>query len=163
MSPATKLLIIWILGLVASLVIISAFQLFGVGSWIKEPIPTITGVSQFAVFYLMAQFVERLVELVSDSPLFSESKKKPSRHHEEWKHEDELDDPDQWKRTIQLWCVASILGIFMCYFTIGLFQMVGVTFATGGHAMDSAFSGIVIGGGTKPLHDVIGYLQSKNP
>jgi len=137
---------------------VAGLSLAGYGSLIKQPIPTITGVSQFAVFYLMAQLVERIVELFSDFSGFGASQKGYSAAGAA------AQDPLQQARTISLWFFASALGVILSYLTVGLFQMVGVVFAgSGGHAVDAWLSGVIIGGGTKPLHDLIGYLQAKNP
>ncbi|MGA8904440.1 MAG: hypothetical protein WB661_05460, partial [Candidatus Bathyarchaeia archaeon] len=64
------------------------------------------------------------------------------------------------QRAFTIWGFSSLLGILLAYFTFGLFQIVGITFTGGlwGHAFDAILSGVIIGGGTKPLHDVIQYL-----
>jgi hypothetical protein len=77
-------------------------------------------------------------------------------------------DKLQAKRTIAFWGLTSLMGMILSYFTSGLFEIVGATFQTiviaganiTGHAIDSILSGMIIGGGTKPLHDLIGYLES---
>jgi len=132
---------------------------FGLGSLVKQPIPAITGVSLFAVFYLMAQFDERVVELLSNLPGFGESQKdKVAKGKTLTKPEQEL----QHARTVAIWCFASTIGIVLCYLTIGLFQMVSVVFTEGGHSVDAILSGVIVGSGTKPLHDLVGYIETKN-
>lgn len=154
--------------LIAVIVLVVAFSILGKGSVVVPPIPAITGLSQFGVFYLMAQFVERVVEPLSDLSVFGENEKNQTRKSEDRKKE----ESSKQARVISIWCLASSLGIILCYFTIGLFQMVGVAFAdwalpfnatVSGHTLDAVLSGVIIGGGTKPLHDVIGYIESKNP
>jgi hypothetical protein len=63
---------------------------------------------------------------------------------------------------LSLWGFSSFLGMILSYFTVGLFAIVGMTFSGGlwGHAFDAILSGVIIGGGTKPLHDLIEYLQA---
>jgi hypothetical protein len=149
-----------ILLLLLATVIVTVLSYAGVGSLLKQPITPVTGVSQFAVIYLMAQIVERVVEPFSNMPIFGESVKlQPA----DKKLSDKEKEDEQKPRTFSLWCFASFIAVIMCYFTAGLFQLAGVPFATGGHAVDSVLSGAIIGSGTKPLHDLIGYLQGKNP
>jgi hypothetical protein len=151
--------------LVASIFVILN-SLIGVG-----PVVTIQiseGITAFAVAYLMAQFIERAVEPFSDASIFGDTerieklRKKKKRSPEE---DLELDKSDT-KRVCVFWGLTSAWGIILCYFTVGLFEVVGVFFqppvegaAITGHAIDSIFSGIIVGGGTKPLHDLISYLQ----
>ncbi len=137
-----------------ALLLVLVGPIVGWGSAVKQPVQPITGVSLFAIFYLMAQVVERAVEPFSNSEkLFAKTQKvTPSG-----------DESLQWKRTAMLWCFASALGIILCYFTLGLFQMVSVTFTWGGHSLDALLSGVIIGSGTKPLHDLIGFIQGSNP
>jgi hypothetical protein len=73
------------------------------------------------------------------------------------------------KRVISLWGLTSFLGIFLCYFTVGLFEIVGISFQSfavlggtiTGHTVDSILSGMIVGAGTKSLHDLIGYIEKE--
>jgi hypothetical protein len=201
-------------------------SLAGAPILIKKPLTPASGVNQFAIFYLMAQLIERLIEPFSEwSPsgskwfqkLFGKGKwfgdterikeipeemKGKSEEIEKISNQiktlesikaptelerkdlkglknqldtkkDELDkkkdelDTQKTKRSISMWGLASLMGMVLCYFTVGLFEVVGTPFvnlvpllggALNDHTLDAILSGIVIGGGTKPLHDTIGYL-----
>jgi hypothetical protein len=73
------------------------------------------------------------------------------------------------KRSIAMWGLASLLGILLSYSTVGLFEIVGVNFqslavggsAITGHTVDAILSGMIVGGGTKGLHDLIGYFEKE--
>jgi len=177
------------------------FASFQLSSLIKSSIP-VQGVSIFAVVYLEAQFIERIVEPFSEQGGSKQEQSAPKgstanppqktsndplnkgvQLFGDWQKIDKLEyqaahpktkggpglSPEdseklnqlKTQRAISLWGFSSLLGILLSYFTMGLFQLVGTTFVWGlwGHAIDSIFSGVIIGGGTKPLHDVIEYLQ----
>ncbi len=130
--------------------LVVAFSKLGIGSIVTFPLPIIVGVNTFAIFYIMAQFVERVVEPFSEYPRFGSSSS--------------TDDNEKFARALSIWGFASLLGMLLCYFTIGLFQVVGVSFsdaAITGHTLDAILSGVIIGGGTKPLHDLIALLETK--
>ena len=142
------------------------------------------GISVFAVAYLMAQLLERAVEPFSEmnagekkgkkkpeqAKLFSDTDRiKALRKNGSNKQNPELDKLVT-KRVIAFWGLTSFLGILLCYVSIGLFEIAGVYFqplavagrSITGHTVDSIFSGMIVGGGTKPLHDFIGYLQKSS-
>ena len=166
----------WVSGGVAFLLAffgVIAADLTHHGSLIHQPLTAITGVSQFAVLYVLAQLVERTVEPFSDSEaLFgSDQKEAAASDKKAGKKAGKKAAPgtgsttvsEQNARTIGLWLLASAFGIVLCYFTIGLFQMVGVSFSVwGGHTLDAILSGVIVGGGTKPLHDLIGYIEKSS-
>jgi len=143
------------------------------------------GISVFAVSYLMAQFIERAVEPFSEIKLQKKSEAKlfsdtemiddlremiDSLSEKKGKLEAEKKlEKYEAKRVIAMWGLASFLGILLCYFTVGLFEIVGVSFqplavasrTITGHTFDSILSGMIVGGGTKPLHDLIGYIEKE--
>jgi hypothetical protein len=160
------------------------------------------GISVFAVSYLMAQLIERVVEPFSEKKLqanvtktdgntralfgdtvrieslrekvvrIREKREPREKELEEKRLDEKLIDKYNTKRVIAFWGLTSFLGILLCYLTVGLFEIVGVSFqslAIGGrtitgHTVDSILSGMIVGGGTKPLHDLIGYIEKeKNP
>jgi len=111
-------------GLLIGSVVIVYFVLpfFGLNPIITSSTTPITGVSVYAIIYLMAQLDERMVEPFSNiDSLFGTRE-------------------DKDVRTFSLWCLASIIGIILCYFTTGLFQIVGITFAFNSHSLDAIFS-----------------------
>jgi hypothetical protein len=156
--------------------IVIVFSLGGVGSFV-----TITpqiGISVFAVAYLMAQFIERIVEPFSEA---GQKEKRPERKPfgdtrliKYLRKKGAIDEGEEsildrmkTKRVISMWGLTSFLGILLCYGTVGLFELSGIHFDSAvigsrtisGHAFDSMFSGVIVGGGTKPLHDLISYIQ----
>lgn len=68
-------------------------------------------------------------------------------------------DLDSKTRVIRLWVFASGIAVVVTSLTSGLFGIIGVTYIP--HVWDSFFTGIIIGGGTKPLHDLITYIETK--
>jgi hypothetical protein len=159
------------------------------------------GISVFAVAYLMAQFIERVVEPFSEikrpkmitapkpkenpgaskanteapkantAALFGDTDRIEELRSMAKRTEKQDEELDKWdaKRAIALWGFTSFLGILLCYFTVGLFEVVGVSFQNWavagrtltGHTVDSILSGMIVGGGTKPLHDLIGYIEKE--
>jgi len=141
-----------IIALVISLIIVAILYAGGIGTQIHLPITPASGVSIFAIFYLMAQFDERLVEPFSNSWPFGG-------------HDDPKDQAQKSARVVSLWCLASGIGIVLCYVTVGLMQEVGVSFVLStavGHFWDAVISGVIVGGGTKPLHDLINLFDNSS-
>lgn len=149
----------------------------------------IAGFTIFSVFYLAAQLSERLTELVSDfSAVAGKSATNADRTNEDIDvrktrinellklHAEHppplvnelLDEVKQLemkihyeenRRALSLWIVASAIGVLLTSFSIGFFNLIGMTWMP--HNWDSFISGVIIGGGSKPLHDFIGYLQTQ--
>lgn len=150
----------------------------------------VQGVTIFAVVYFITQLIERFIELISDfHPLFKDTNKiaklkkeidrKDSQIREHLKSEDtracqhvnadtekaalekQMDELDclESSRKSRLWAVASGLGIIFSYTFIGLFALVGIGSVY--HWLDVLVSGIILGGGTKPLHDLITNIEKK--
>lgn len=163
-----------ILGILISILL----SLAGVGSFVSF-LPT-PGVSVFAVTYLMAQLIERIIEPFSEHSLgkkrsptkffgdtnrIKELRQNPHRTNGE---EEELSKMES-KRVYAFWGLTSLMGIILSYLTLGLFGLAGITFksiALGsasitGHTFDSILSGIIVGSGTKPVHDLISTLEKQ--
>ncbi len=143
----------------------------------------VQGVTIFVVIYFITQFIERIVELISNiRPLFKDTNKiaklkkeieqrdsgiKESLktvpfgllESEKEELEKSMDRQDclESARQSRLWAAASGLGIIFSYFLIGLFALVGITCIP--HWVDVIVSGIILGGGSKPLHDLIGKIE----
>jgi hypothetical protein len=192
--------------LLAGIIITLVLSLAGAPILVREPLAPAVGMDQFAIFYLMAQLIERLIEPFSEVGLtghnfFGDTRKIVDNTEDIKEITDEItgiraakvqgkdlakqaSDLESLKRTkkektnekreehmtriISMWGLASLMGMILCYFTVGLFEVVGTPFilsihfeggAINGHALDAILSGIVIGAGTKPLHDLIGYLE----
>jgi ElaB/YqjD/DUF883 family membrane-anchored ribosome-binding protein len=145
---------------------------------------TIQGVSIFAVFYLFAQLSERVTEVFSDevsgksstkvdenktnidvakSRIDARIKADSNSYVEDLKKEistlAQSTDYETQKRAVALWVVASAVGVLLTALSLGFFQLIGLTWMP--HVWDSFISGIIIGGGTKPLHDFISYIQTQ--
>ena len=153
------------------------------------------GISLFALFYILAQLIERLVEVTSELGVFRSDKieiSESDRKIKDWQNiidksiEKNPSDPailpiitkcqktisnkeeeismKKWKRIIGLWIIASFLGIFLCLiFKVGFLGIIkpnipyDISYAGG--PLDYGVSGVVIGSGTKPLHDIIAYIE----
>ena len=184
--------------LIIAVVIISILYGLNIGSQISSV--TVSGVSIFAVFYLLAQFDERIVEAFANWDVFgynpyqsngnggqaAAAKQAGGKKTAAKKTGDppEEEDPDadakdketnkqkktqndslKHARVVSVWCLASAIGILMCYVTVGLLKTIGVTFTfstIGGHYWDAIISGILVGGGTKPLHDLINLFDNSS-
>jgi hypothetical protein len=147
-------------------------------------IKPVEGIGLFAVIYLFAQLIERVVELFSEwswvflSSQAIEQKKmeidlretkikkilevRNNQYKDVKVQKNALDNVSKSKacmetiRKARLWAFSSLLGAILCYVFIGLFELAGIPIA---HIWDALFSGILIGGGTKSLHDLITYVE----
>jgi hypothetical protein len=181
-------------------------------------------ISLFAVFFILAQAIERIVELISESeylilfkiPMFFlshhrskgeeyrskgekqnflEEKKKIDEYDrkiKDWqkivdnsidklidkitsdinlqntikKYQQDIVDAENQKnkkemeRIVGLWFWASVLGLALCLvLNIGFLKTIGMPIPPGFDTLDYVVSAIVVGSGTKPLHDIIGYIE----
>jgi uncharacterized membrane protein YkgB len=165
--PNTPIYALGFLILIISIAIVLGSYAAGVGSPLISTTFTASSatVSIFAIVYILAQFDERLVDPFSNTGWFGYNPKDSTDQSQL------TTDPKQaarkQARVISLWCFASGIGIVLCYFTVGLLQVISIPAASAsnlGHLGDSILSGIVIGGGTKPLHDLINLFDnSSNP
>jgi len=129
--------------------------------------------ASFALFYVAAQAIERLIEPFSQLFLTtSETRKELDSNvaralatgddadgQAAAKKQDEL-NRKRGERTLVLWAAATVLGMLLSGFA-GLY-FVSAILATGSSispALDVLVTGLVIGGGSKPLHDLITNVQ----
>ncbi len=154
----------WLLGLLLAAVVISI--LLNALGWTTKPFqPADTATANFALFtgfYIAAQVIERLLEVVA--PLLPP-----------WP----LPGADEAARTAHakadratlLLGVATVAGVIAsCAF--GLYFLaavgIGVETTTAGpvstvpHSIDAIVTGLTIGAGTKPLHDLITKVQNSD-
>ncbi len=99
--------------------------------------------SIFAMLYILAQGVERLVEPFTEINL--------------WGNPDSTDPKVKRQRTLWLWVVSSVVGVLACFlFNVDFFSLI-----KGGYSptVNIIFSGIIVGSGTKPVHDLITIIQ----
>lgn len=159
----------------------------GVHSW-KDPSALVVGqdFSIFAFLYIAAQAIERILEPVS---LLLPSQEKDAGQAEQAKatakaslaagnatsaqenlqqaaNSRALADDISLARGLLLWSFASILGFLASAF-LGLYLLNSVVAHTAGDALshparwlDILVTGLAIGGGTKPLHDLISNIQA---
>jgi hypothetical protein len=134
------------------------------------------GVSILAILYILAQFDERLIDPFSNTKHFGHLDQDGAGHKAAG-HKAAGDsagdrtnsDADKYKqaRIASMWCLASDVGVILCYLTVGLLQVTGILSTPSsnlGHLGDAILSGITIGAGTKPLHDLINLFDnSSNP
>ena len=209
------------------LLVIGVVLVFALSAWKVQPLikgTLATGIDVFAVLYIDAQFIERLVEPFSEkSPLkkdtfgntskITDSKKQlteaqglakaisdqlnqiqATHPNQDFKdlHKNDLtkdlatkkDQSDKavndlskevegqsMRRVYSFWGLTSLMGMVLVYGTVGMFQTVGLPFQDitysgvtwlSGHALDSILSGVIVGAGTKPLHDLIGTLEKSS-
>ncbi|MGA2623354.1 MAG: hypothetical protein ABSF91_05820 [Bacteroidota bacterium] len=103
--------------------------------------------TMFAVLYILSQAVERVVELVSDFAIWGDPhSKEPAVLH---------------RRAISLWIVSTLLGMVVCsVFCIDFFRVLKPDGACDpGPVLKFIINGIIVGSGTKPVHDVIAGLE----
>lgn len=144
-------------------------------------------ISLFATFYITAQIVERVVEIFSELGFLGKEKKAIELNRRKittlQKMLDKkieggasVGDPTiegiekeitllenekgalESKRIIFLGAIASVIGVALCWLVgIGFFKTVGV--AESVVWWDKIMSGILVGSGTKPLHDLIAKIE----
>ncbi len=146
---------------------------------------TMQGISIFAVLYIITQLVERITEVAFSNHFWTEDadtiddnsikienikirikakiKKDPEVDISELEKDigtySKAKDEAATRRALGLWWVASLLGTIFTSLTIGMVWMIGMKSFP--HEWDSFISGIIIGGGAKPLHDLISYIEAK--
>jgi len=101
----------------------------------------------FAVLYILSQAVERVVEVISDFAIWGDSRsKEPAVVH---------------RRAISLWTVSTLLGMAVCWlFCIDFFKVLKADAGCDpGPVLKFIINGIIVGSGTKPVHDVIAGLE----
>jgi hypothetical protein len=148
------------------------------------------GFAPFAVIYIVAQAIERLIQPITGFTVKAEEKSKATTKlaTAKGKHAVALiaGDPGlaqaeagktieerkklkviQADRAVAFWGLATLLALLACgALELGMIQSVAkVTGKSGGvpdwfNDLDVIITGIAIGAGTKPLHDLISTIQS---
>lgn len=131
----------------------------------------------FGLLYVMAQAIERFLEpLVSIDPFkiaferkrnrtASAAKSNPDDAAKKKAAVEAQTDLKRWKanRAVVIWAIATVIGIWVSS-RIGVYILDIIIETPAGQgpdkALDIAVTGLVIGGGTKPLHDLISRIQS---
>jgi hypothetical protein len=148
------------------------------------------GFAPFAVIYIVAQAIERLMQPITGFTAKAEEKEEKEgalakakaahakaltagdtnqagQHGEDaTKHQKAL-QRIQADRAAIYWAVATLLALLACgALELGLIQSIAnVSGKSGGvphwfRNLDIAITGIAIGSGTKPLHDLISFIQN---
>ena len=98
---------------------------------------------QLATFYIAAQIIERITELLSGFGDKPRAKKK---------------DEDLRFRAKWLWAASSLLGVLLAFLLkLGFFAQTGLQDID--PTIDHVLSGIALGGGAKPIHDILAYME----
>lgn len=112
-------------------------------------------VSAFAVLFVFTQALERLLEPFTT--LLSSVPKAPGLNRRSVGYKHSLDVIRQ-NRAVIMWAVASVIAMSLCgAFGVLLLQAIGVQAAP--IWLDIAVTGLAIGSGTKPLHDLIKNME----
>lgn len=149
----------------------------------------VTGISVFAGIYAVAQAIERLLEPLSHWLLSSETTdnaygeavEKADAGVTAWRSSPEnaatrdaaetaMKDMAKAKNSVDerkddraaiFWAIASVLGMLAsAQFGLFLLKLIGVSSSYG---WDVFATGLILGAGTKPLHDLITNLSSGSP
>ncbi len=164
--------------LIAAYVLIAAGGLIGwlCYHFVKPGAPAaVAGLSAFAVFYVAAQAIERFIEPLSEfaggalgenmddagqpapktksalvMAALDVAKPKVTKNH-----------VAQFRSnaTVVMWGVASFLGMLVAG-SLGLLLLRTVGISKSPSWVDILVTGLAIGGGTKPLHDLIGNISA---
>lgn len=157
--------------------------------WWRNPAPfsPASGISVFAPLYILAQAIERVIDpftsfVTAKAPDDSAKKKDGTAiaagegvKRDEAVHAvnealvaGEAKKAADWQAVVDqirkntaiiAWTAATVLGMVLCGL-LGLFMLRLVGFADVPKQIDIIISGIAVGSGTKPLHDLISNLQS---
>jgi hypothetical protein len=147
------------------------------------------GFAPFAVIYIVAQAIERFIQPFTGFAVKAEDKTKTRNElaasvtalqsgasamgvtAEATTAVAKQRDLEQIQadRAMAFWALATFLALVICgALELGLIQSIAkVTGAEGGEPpqgflyLDVVLTGIAVGSGTKPLHDLIGFIQNK--
>jgi hypothetical protein len=162
--------------LICSGLILLSLPIITLATSMPKTLPTLgAGVSIFALLYIAAQGIERflepfsaLIDTTSGKEVNRDEKTATFRNKqtddagkEAAKSQAELDQA-RANRTVGFWAASTILGMMASgLLHIYLLRIVGVTSAP--EPIEILLTGLVIGGGSKPLHDLISSIEkSKN-
>jgi hypothetical protein len=155
----------WALGalFVAALIVAWGWNHFGnVGTPFVPAKESEANFALFAGFYAAAQVIERLLELISPTLPFWDVPDPPTPGGPASEVQMATAKAAQVKadRAAAAHGIAAVLGVgASCAFGLFLLQAIGFHVS---NTIDTFSTGIVIGAGTKPLHDFISGLQNKN-
>lgn len=144
------------LGVLLGCAVVLSILLNAFGLTSRAFVPAKEGVANFALFagfYVAAQVIERLLEVVSPLLPF-------------WPPDPD-DDPavqaahTKADRAVIVLGLATLAGVAAsCCFGLYFLAAIGMTSVS--HSIDAIVTGLTVGAGTKPLHDLITGIQSKS-
>jgi hypothetical protein len=164
-APALATLVVFV-GYVVSVVIWRAVR--------AEPLRVGSDFSVFALLYIAAQATERVIEPLASFLLTTDDMKGEMEtalagamnapgDAAKWGAAAEAKerlDQRQRARAYVLWAAATVVGM-LASASIGVYLIAAVTLdQTPSVPVDILVTGLVIGGGTKPLHDLIARIES---
>ncbi|MEE4193798.1 MAG: hypothetical protein V2J07_01240 [Anaerolineae bacterium] len=163
----------WLILSAYLLVALSTFLGYMIAArWIK-PTPlklvSVEGLTLFAIFYILAAAVERLVDPLKNL-IFDVRKKEAINKRDYGKAAGNLqqaaDGQAELNQTradsgIVTWAIATTFAMLGTSAT-GLFFLHAIGIEGVSLWLDILITGLAIGAGTKPLHDLIGYIENKN-
>ena len=140
--------------------------------WIK-PTPlklvSVEGLTLFAIFYIFAAAVERLVNPLKNL-IFEPFKKRAQNKRDHGLAAGNLQQAADGQAEVNhyrsnssvvTWAFATAFSILGTSAT-GLFFLHAIGIEGVSLWLDILITGLAIGAGTKPLHDLIGYIENKN-
>ncbi len=127
------------------------------------------GFAPFAAIYIVAQAIERLIQPFTTFTVGAEGKEVKKRNlltaveTEKKKEEQQGIEAIHSDRSMAYWAAATVLALLVCG-ALGLGLIHSVAHLTGGKGwtedLDVVITGIAVGSGTKPLHDLISLIKS---
>ncbi len=160
---------------IATLVVIVGYAV-SIAIWESvhaAPIRVASDTSAFALLYIAAQATERLLEPFASFVMESRTARgemevamaaamnapdDPARWQAAADARDRL-DRRQRARAYIMWSAATVLGM-LASATIGIYLIAAIADRRPSVPIDILVTGLVIGGGTKPLHDLISRIES---
>ena len=144
--------------------------------WWRNPTPLRAGdgISVFGPLYILAQAIERFIEpfstyLGAAKPDGGGRQTKPAAAAKvlDAVATGNMEAAAKWQRVVDrirrntaviTWAIASALGMILCGL-LGLYFMRLIGFTDVPRQIDVLISGLAVGSGTKPLHDLIANVQ----
>jgi hypothetical protein len=138
-----------------------------------EPIRVNTEFSAFALLYIATQATERLLEpfasfVMTTGEMKSEMEQSLAgamtapEDHDSWSRAAEAKerlDQRQRARAYVMWAAATVIGMIASA-ALGVYVIAAIAVERGPAVpIDILVTGLVIGGGTKPLHDLIARIE----
>jgi hypothetical protein len=148
----------------------------GIGLWYwRDPAPLVpaAGISVFAPLYILSQSIERLLEpfvaSLGQVEVEGTMQTKPAAKEKVFEAlvADDADTAATWQRIVDrirrntgviTWAIASFIGMVVCG-VLGILFLRAAGFEGTPPAVDVVISGLAVGSGTKPLHDLISSIQ----